>query len=100
MFIDGHLRSYFGSDRPPETVAKFVMRSKSCHDRGLCMFPCPHPNPLPEGEGQAQSGVTLPSPFGRGTEGEGIRATILVVPRILQQFLRAGRLCLALPGAP
>jgi hypothetical protein len=32
-----------------------------------------------------------PSPRGRGTEGEGICATMLVVPRILQQFPEAGR---------
>jgi len=44
---------------------------------------CPHPNPLPEGEGEegapssllreGEDGAlsSLPSPFGRGTEGEG-----------------------------
>jgi len=32
---------------------------------------CPHPNPLPEGEGEEGALSSLPSPFGRGTEGEG-----------------------------
>ena len=31
----------------------------------------PHPNPLPEGEGEEGALSSLPSPFGRGTEGEG-----------------------------
>ncbi|MDD9816977.1 MAG: hypothetical protein OXU61_02400 [Gammaproteobacteria bacterium] len=31
----------------------------------------PHPNPLPEGEGEEGAPSSLPSPFGRGTEGEG-----------------------------
>jgi len=41
--------------------------------------------------GQAHSEYALPSPFGRGTEGEGIRATMLIVLRILQHFPEAGR---------
>jgi len=31
----------------------------------------PHPNPPPEGEGEECALSSLPSPFGRGTEGEG-----------------------------
>ncbi|MDD9817491.1 MAG: hypothetical protein OXU61_05085, partial [Gammaproteobacteria bacterium] len=31
----------------------------------------PHPNPLPEGEGEEGAPPSPPSPFGRGTEGEG-----------------------------
>jgi hypothetical protein len=46
------------------------------------------PNPLPEGEGAELQRFALPSPFGRGIEGEGIRATILVARRVLQQFPR------------
>jgi hypothetical protein len=46
----------------------------------------PHPNPLPEGEGAEQERFELPSPSGRGTEGEGIRATILAARRNLRQF--------------
>ena len=36
----------------------------------------PHPNPLPGGEGAVRRHFAIPSPFGRGTQGEGIRATI------------------------
>jgi hypothetical protein len=35
---------------------------------------------------KSRSGIALPSPSGRGIEGEGIRAAILPSQRILQQF--------------
>jgi hypothetical protein len=37
--------------------------------------------------GHSWSSFTIPSPSGRGTQGEAGRATILLVPRILRQFL-------------
>gem|GEM_PF-5803808 len=59
---------------------------------GLVRVSLPSPPTLSRRErGQAQCGCALPSPFGRGVKGEGIRATMLVVPRILQQFPEAGR---------
>jgi hypothetical protein len=70
-----------------ETVSKFEIRSKSCHDLGSHVLRFPHPNPLPEGEGAAYSRCTIPSPLGRGTQGEGNRATMSAILRVLRQFL-------------
>jgi hypothetical protein len=44
---------------------------------GLSLFYRLHPNPLPEGEGAILSHLTIPSSTGRGTQGEGIRGTLL-----------------------
>jgi hypothetical protein len=56
----------------------------------------PLPNPLPEGEEQEL--FALPSPSGRGTEGEGIRPTILAARRVLRQFHLDGRSFSSLTG--
>jgi|WetSurMetagenome_2_1015567.scaffolds.fasta_scaffold1370188_2 hypothetical protein len=36
---------------------------------------------------QDWSGLTIPSPSGRGTQGEGVDATISILPRVLRQSL-------------
>ncbi len=65
-----------------ETVSILSRIAKSCHDQGCHLFYRPHPNPLPEGEGVLAERLIVPSPFGRGTQGEGIRATISLIPRV------------------
>ncbi len=51
------------------------------------MICLPHPDPLPDGEGTEQGiGFAIPSPSGRGTQGEGVRATISVASLVLRQF--------------
>jgi len=72
-------------DRQDGTVSKLGTGSKSCHDLGWHVFRFPHPNPLPEGEGATCSRCAIPSPFGRGTQGEGIRATMSTVLRVPRQ---------------
>jgi hypothetical protein len=68
-----------------EAVSKLGTRSKSCHDLDPHVFRFPHPNPLPDGEGATCSRCTTPSPFGRGTQGEDIRATMTIILRVLRQ---------------
>jgi hypothetical protein len=71
-----------------EAVSKFGRRSKSCHDLGSHAFRFPHPNPLLEGEGATYGRCTILSPFGRGTQGEGNRATMSAILRVLRQSPR------------
>ncbi len=70
--------------RASDTVSKASIDFKSWHDWDRHVLHDPHPNPLPEGEGAKVERFALPSPSGRGTEGEGIRATILVAQRVLR----------------
>ncbi len=71
--------------RHDETVSKFGVKFESCHHLGSHSFRFPHPNPLPKGEGATYSRWTIPSPLGRGTQGEGIRATKSTSLRVLRQ---------------
>ncbi len=68
-----------------ETVSKFGIRSQSCHDPDSQVYCFPHPSPLPAVEGAVCSRCAIPSPFGRGTQGEGIRATMSTNLKVLRQ---------------
>jgi hypothetical protein len=52
------------------------------HDWSRHVFHLPHPNPLPEGEGAKLERFALPSPSGRGSEGERSRARILFTRKV------------------
>jgi len=56
---------------------------------GLYVYHYPHPSPLPVGEGATCNCCTIPSPFGRGTQGEGIRVTMPGNLKVLRQFRHA-----------
>ncbi len=54
------------------------------------MFYRPHPSPLPEGGGaKLERFYNSLSLRGRGTQGEGIRATTLLIPGVLTHFLKS-----------
>ena len=95
---DGRILVVHRSPGDEETVLKFEMRSKSCHDLGSHVLRFPHPNPLPEGEGAAYSRCIIPPPFGRETQGKGNRATMSAILRVLKHLLNRLALSIAPMG--
>jgi hypothetical protein len=54
--------------------------------RPLRILYYPHPALSQREREQSWGGFTIPSPSGRGTQGEGIRATTPLIPGVLTQF--------------